>query len=597
MRRGLWVVCCSACCAGPIEDTGVPTGSTTMVAVMGRLVTANPTEDSVSWIDPETGDVDEVEVGAEPTRIAPVGDRAAVSLRAEGAVVLLDAHGREVARREVGAEPYGVVASADGERLYVAVSIDKRVLELDAEDLSVLRTFDLPGEPRWLALHQRERQLYVGSARGEPLWRVALRRGDIHPVDLLDPSIFSGDDRVLRVTGDPAISPDGARLVVPVLLVDPVVVEHDDPPPAPTMEYYVSPPAPSGPEPSDRFVPGVVVVELERDGAPSERRGFLELSGAIRSERYRRSYGSGVTFTPDGEAVWVPMEAAALAVRVSIGHAFSRGAADPLSRSRRTEGVPQDAVAGPLAVRYLRGEAYVHGTIDRAVAPLLDERAWDPMAVGIPVATSDWSPERLRGQQLFYGAADGALSGGDISCSTCHFEGREDALTWTIASGSWQTPSLAGPKADTLPLTWSSSVASIEAEADNTRVRMGGSGVPPEDLAGLATFVEQVRRPLPPTPGPARALARGERLFAQAGCGGCHAGDALTDGRAYALFGTGLLDTPTLRGVAATAPYLHDGRAETLREVLELSRDGVMGDLSGMSGAELDDLATFLETL
>jgi cytochrome c peroxidase len=29
------------------------------------------------------------------------------------------------------------------------------------------------------------------------------------------------------------------------------------------------------------------------------------------------------------------------------------------------------------------------------------------------------------------------------------------------------------------------------------------------------------------------------------------------------------LDTPSLRGVSATAPYLHDGSAKTLRDVLD----------------------------
>ena len=58
------------------------------------------------------------------------------------------------------------------------------------------------------------------------------------------------------------------------------------------------------------------------------------------------------------------------------------------------------------------------------------------------------------------------------------------------------------------------------------------------------------------------------------------------------------LDTPTLRGLWRTAPYLHDGSAPTLRDVLTtrnaMDRHGVT---SGLSDAELDDLVAFLRCL
>ena len=50
------------------------------------------------------------------------------------------------------------------------------------------------------------------------------------------------------------------------------------------------------------------------------------------------------------------------------------------------------------------------------------------------------------------------------------------------------------------------------------------------------------------------------------------------------------LDTPSLTGVASSPPYLHDGSAPTLRDVLERTR-GHMGDISDIVGAIL-----YLET-
>ncbi len=67
--------------------------------------------------------------------------------------------------------------------------------------------------------------------------------------------------------------------------------------------------------------------------------------------------------------------------------------------------------------------------------------------------------------------------------------------------------------------------------------------------------------------------------------------DILGDPRAACLF-----DTPSLSGVAATPPYLHDGSALTLRGVLEATR-GKMGDISSLSSDDEDALVEYLRSL
>ncbi|MCA9570544.1 MAG: hypothetical protein KC656_22035, partial [Myxococcales bacterium] len=74
-------------------------------------------------------------------------------------------------------------------------------------------------------------------------------------------------------------------------------------------------------------------------------------------------------------------------------------------------------------------------------------------------------------------------------------------------------------------------------------------------------------------------------------------GAALTDNAYYAMYGLESVNTPSLRGVVATGPYLHDGSADTLRDVLELSRTGAMGDTSMLSAAEMDALEAYLKSL
>ncbi len=85
---------------------------------------------------------------------------------------------------------------------------------------------------------------------------------------------------------------------------------------------------------------------------------------------------------------------------------------------------------------------------------------------------------------------------------------------------------------------------------------------------------------------------------ADPGVGGV-TGDARDDGR---------FKSPSLRNVAVTGPYMHDGRLETLADVVEHYRSGVQphpnldprlqqNGATRLTDAEADDLVAFLETL
>jgi cytochrome c peroxidase len=57
-----------------------------------------------------------------------------------------------------------------------------------------------------------------------------------------------------------------------------------------------------------------------------------------------------------------------------------------------------------------------------------------------------------------------------------------------------------------------------------------------------------------------------------------------------------MFDTPSLTGIASSAPYLHDGRAATLRDALELTR-GKMGHIEGLAPADVAALVEYLRSL
>jgi cytochrome c peroxidase len=82
------------------------------------------------------------------------------------------------------------------------------------------------------------------------------------------------------------------------------------------------------------------------------------------------------------------------------------------------------------------------------------------------------------------------------------------------------------------------------------------------------------------------AAQRGLKIFVGKGnCSACHSGAQFSNGEVIQDF-----RVPGLRGVAQTAPYLHDGRFATLDEMLKFHS-------SLLSEEERADLAAFLESL
>ena len=106
---------------------------------------------------------------------------------------------------------------------------------------------------------------------------------------------------------------------------------------------------------------------------------------------------------------------------------------------------------------------------------------------------------------------------------------------------------------------------------------------------------------------PARAvdprIARGEEIFHDdaAGCSTCHFGDETTDHARHDVK-TGIdtwaggFDTPSLRFISHSAPYLHDGRYSTLSTLLT-GMDGKMGHTRQLSPDDRDALLAYVASL
>ena len=91
---------------------------------------------------------------------------------------------------------------------------------------------------------------------------------------------------------------------------------------------------------------------------------------------------------------------------------------------------------------------------------------------------------------------------------------------------------------------------------------------------------------------------RGKKIFNELHCGECHSGVYYTDMKKYSIGGNVEFesgwDTPTLREVWRTAPYLFDGRAATLEDVFVKYKHGIDKKISKK---DVDALVEFVNSL
>ena len=224
-----------------------------------------------------------------------------------------------------------------------------------------------------------------------------------------------------------------------------------------------------------------------------------------------------------------------------------------------------------------------------------------------------------RGELLFHDAT--RSSNQWYSCNTCHSDGHTNGLDFDTLNDGWQdlstthlrsrkkVPTLRGV-ARTGPWTWHGWQSSLDdAMVESFTKSMQGKKPSSDDVKAVVAFIGTLDYPRNPNRdhdhGLTPAARRGETIFrsARAACATCHGGADLTDGKIHIV---GLeeprdvyegYNPPSLRGTYDKDPYLHDGRARTLRDVLTGPHNPE--DLGGeaLGAAEVDDLIAYLKSL
>jgi YVTN family beta-propeller protein len=552
-------------------------------------LTANHTSDTTSLIDVASGKVlAEEPCGRKPAGVACAADgrRAAVSNLWSGTLTLLELQDTTVHAIDeirVGAMPRGLVFSPDSAKLYVALSGAHEVVQVDWQARQVERRWPAAGEPRRVALTRDGRFLAAGSGRsaqvrcwdtttGKQLWEQAMY--DVFNLHGL------------------TISPDGKEIVT----AQSYDRRHT------ITQHNIS----EGWAIDNRL--GRMLV------TPDASVSYWQLALDRRGEAVADP--CAVAFSASGEYLavaaggtqelvilknsalyWSPLESGDLM--------NSDLAIDP-SKCRR---VPLGG--RPIAVQFACDscQAIVANYLADAVQ-VVDSKTGAVLrtiALGGPA-----QPDLARqGEAIFYDARRSHHQW--FSCHTCHTDGHTSGRTFdTFNDDSTGNPkltlSLRGVT-KTGPWTWhgwqTDLGKAIEKSMTDTLY-----GKPPsrEDVKAVLAFLETLDYP----PNPNRraggslsaAAERGQAIFCGKGhCTRCHQGEHYTsaknydvkiepDGSSYPLW-----NPPPLRGVFDRGPYLHDGRAATLDDVLRSAHAPEKLGGSALTPDERSDLVEFLKSL
>jgi YVTN family beta-propeller protein len=560
----------------------------------------------------------EPSVGPRALATVAAGTTLYVTGQRSGKLYAIDVVSGAVARAAtVCSEPVGVVVSADDARVFVACAQDDEVVEVGAGDLAVLGSVPCPRKPWGLAWAADGTLLAthllgpgVSAFATAPLalratWTLA--DGPPQPsAEDEDPAEPHGQ---VRGVYDAAVRPGTSEVWVTHLMLG-----TDTAQPALDFRETVFPSL------SILDATGEQTARLSVQADPGDGEAFGDVVSGPRALAFSSDGAFAAIADTDSEDVLIvdaDARVEAELVRPLPGH-LPEGvvwiADDVYVQERNTEDI--------AAFRVTRTGAGVAVAPDGPSFPTL---ATDPMP-----------PDLRLGQLLFYSANSDQLpltQNHWVACASCHLEGRSDAVTWAFAQGPRDTPTNAGGLLDTGFLFRTADRRRVEDYWQTIDTEQGGhfargDATQQPLLAALASYVnEAIPTPVPPSTDAGHAIrgqalvdlrARGEAVFARIGCDGCHGGPARTDsgqgnpsldlaGPVVSSAATGgvllhdvgtcatngasvdvahedidgdpraacAFDTPALRGLTDSAPYLHDGSAATLDDVVGTMLDAM----------------------
>ena len=569
---------------------------------------------------------------------SPDGKLLAVSDRTAGTAVLIDPTQRKVAREvKLNGRPMGVAWR--GDKLYVAEYDAGCVAEIAAESGKVLRR--LPAGPKALGVAvAAQKNLLLVTDYG------------LHEVIVVDLATGKEVKRIPAVYAPMflAVTPDESLAVVANSLpcgdatqtTQACAVTVID---LAKMEKIADIPLPSGcvnlreiavsPDGKWAYVVHTVgrftlpTTQLERGWINSNGLTILDLSNrtcyaTVLLDQISSGAADpwGLALSPGGTNAWISLAGAHEIAPVYLSGLQVMLAKDPAKRRELAYDLAA-LYAGKVLQRTAlpgkgpRGVAISPDGAQVAVATyfsgqvvLLDARG-TTAAVTIPVGTQAQANAVRRGETAFYSAEH--CFQGWLSCATCHPDTRADGLNWDLLNDGLGNPKNVKSMVwatRTPPAMWLGVRESAEEAVEKGFQFIQFSVAGTQTIADVRAYLQSLEPERSPylVDGKLSAkAAKGKKVFesAKTACAQCHPAPLYTDMKTYDVGTAGTLDreqkqfdTPTLIELWRTAPFLHDGSAPTLLDLLTANNKGdAHGKTSKLSKEDLDALVEYLLSL
>ncbi|MDP7248227.1 MAG: Ig-like domain-containing protein [Planctomycetota bacterium] len=592
----------------------------------GRSWNVNADNDSVTMSDIKSlKKINELPVGKKPRTLAQAkdGNIWVVSQDDAKVTILNGITGTQVSTIQLrfGSRPYGLAFAPNGDAAYVAAQGTGELYRINASSKKVDGTADIGGKLRGVAVTANGSRAYVTRFISPK------EHGEIIEVDTkamkvarrirlaLDP----GPDKEDTGRGVPnyisgiTISPDGSQAWIPSKKDNTVRGLQLDGQ-TPTFESTV------------RTIVSVVDLKTGKEDLKARR------------DINDRDMAFAAAFSPLGDLAFVATQGTNT---VEIMDAYDgRQISAILSTGLSPQG---------LALNSDGSRLFVHNFMSRNIA-VYDvasvvnnfEGTARQLATIKTVSKERLPSNVLLGKQVFYNAQDFRMNRDNyISCAGCHLDGGNDARIYDFTNrgeGMRNTTELNGRRGTGHGrVHWSANFDEIQDFEHDMRGPFGGAGFmdnkrfnnvkyplgrpkkgQSRELDAMAAYVTSLAK-VPDSPfrnqdGSMTADAvAGKKIFNTLKCFSCHGGKDYTDSATGVLHDVGTIskrsgkrmggplpgiDTPTLRGVWETAPYLHDGLADTLMDVIHKTNPkGIHGSTQDLKDAEKKQLVAYLQQI
>ncbi len=554
--------------------------------------------------------VAEIKAGHHPTDVtfSPDGRKAYVSNRLDDTVSVIDVPSRKVAATiSVGDEPHGVLTDASGKHLYVLNTSTDSISIIDTSTLKEIKRLTASRSPWSLSRSPDGSEIYVTNNLSR---FVEMRTPSMSEVTVIDTSQARIKDRI----------------VIPAANLLQGIDWH----------------------PSGKFA--LITLNRTKNLVPMTRllQGWTITNGFGIVWRNRKvdqllldepgmcfPDPTDVAITPDGRLALVTSSGSNRIAVVDIPkllgmlkassahereHIFPNHLGKPtefIVKHIPTKNSPRGVIITPDGKK-----AFAANALDDSltVIDLKKLEAIDRIDLGGPKVIT-----KVRyGERLFHSA--NITFHRQFSCHSCHPDGHVDGLTYDIEpDGIGSSPvdnrTLRGIL-DTAPFKWEGTNPSLQRQCGPrlavffTRIQP----FTPNELSALDNYICTIPRP----PNRYRPLGaeltdaqrRGKKMFERTmandgriipkenRCVTCHFPPLYTDrqrhdiGTKFWLDQESEFDTPHLNNIYDSAPYLHNGMAETLEEIwTRYNPDDKHGVTNDMTKDQLNDLMEFLKTL